>query len=87
MTTQEEIDQAYSRLTAHEYALEWITAAMLSCMPRADADAWLARFKEKSRQVFVRDNVGVDDMRATRIVTDGLDMIEGFAEKVRARLG
>jgi hypothetical protein len=87
VTATEEIDQAYSRLMAHEYALECITATMLSYMPRADADAWLARFKEKSRKVFVRDNAGVDDMRATRIVTDGLDMIEGFAEKVRARLG
>jgi len=87
MNTSDEIDQAYSRLMAQKYALECITATVLNFMPKADAQAWLAEFKAKSHQVSVPDGAGVDDIRATRIVRDGVQLIDEFAEKVRKRLG
>jgi hypothetical protein len=86
MTTTEEINQAYARLMAHEFALECITATVLNCMPLAEAEGWLAGFKEKSRQVLVQGDAAVDDIRATTIVRDGLQLTDHFAEKVRARL-
>jgi len=86
MNANEEIDQAYSMLTAHKYALTAITVTVLACMPRSDAEAWLKEFEEKSQRLFTRDNIAVDDIRATRIARDGLEMIEGFAEEVRRRL-
>lgn len=86
MTRIEEIDQAYSRLMAHQYALETLTATVLACMPAADADRWLAAFATNLDRVTVRENAAVDDIRATRMTRDGLDMLHGFAESVRARL-
>jgi len=86
MTKIEEIDQAYSRLMAHQYALEVLTTTVLACMPAADADRWLTTFTAKLDRVTVRENVAVDDIRATRITRDGLEMLEGFAAKVRALL-
>lgn len=86
MDTADEINQAYSRLMAHQFALECITATVLNCLPADAAEQWLADFKSRARRVVVPDNAAVDDIRATIIVRDGAELIENFAEKVRTLL-
>lgn len=86
MTKSEEIDQAYSRLMAHQYALETLTATVLACMPASDVEHWFAAFTTNLDRLTVRENIDVDDLRATRITRDGLDMIHDFPRRVRSML-
>ncbi len=78
--------QAYFRLMAHEYALEAITATMLNFMPLESAEKWIAEFKEKCHRVSLPGNPDIGDVDATRLVHDGVELIEHFADKVLARV-
>lgn len=81
----EEISQAYSRLTMHEFFIEIMLANWISEMSEEEGEVFLKKLRDKFRVMYTDDPTAGGDPAYERMQRDAIFFVNRFVDKLRTR--